>query len=122
LASSFFSFFLFFCGFLARIGKFVKKKKTGYSVFFGVVFPKDWQEKPFYLLHWLFFLFFFISFGLLRCENSSEKKKKKKTGCRGFFLFNDRFWFLQNSSNWWYPKQFFLTSRDKAPFTHAVNC
>jgi hypothetical membrane protein len=63
--------------FLARIGKFVKKKKTGYSVFWGVVFPKDWQEKPFYLLHWLFFLFFFISFGLLGCENSPGKKFKK---------------------------------------------
>ncbi len=83
----FFPVFSFFCGFLARIGKFVKKKKTGYSVFLGVVFPKDWQEKPFYLLHWLFFLFFFISFGLLRCENSPEKKKKRKTGYRGFSRF-----------------------------------
>jgi hypothetical protein len=42
--------------------------------FFLVVFPKDWQKMPFYLLRWLFFLFFFISFGLLGCENSSGKK------------------------------------------------
>jgi cytochrome b561 len=92
-------FFSFFCGFLARIGKFVKKKKTGYSVFLGVVFLKDWQEKPFYLLHWLFFLFFFNFFWAASMREFSRKKEKKKIGYRAFSLFNDRFWFLQNSSN-----------------------
>jgi hypothetical protein len=106
---------------LARIGKFVKKKKTGYSVFWGLYSQKISRKNLSICSTGFFFLSFLF---LLGCFDARilQKKRKKKTSYRAFSLFNDRFWFLQNSSNWWYPKQFFLTSREKAPFTHGVNC
>jgi hypothetical protein len=121
----FFLFFSFFCGFLARIGKFVKKEKTGYSVFFWGCIPKRLAGKTFLFAALAFFSFLFYFFWAASMREFFRKKEKKKLAIGvffGFFLFNDRFWFLQNSSNWWYPKQFFLTSRDKAPFTHGVTC
>jgi hypothetical protein len=72
----FFSFFFFFCGFLARIGKFVKKKKTGYSVFFWGCIPKRLAGKTFLFAALAFFFFSFLF--LLGCFDARILQKKRK--------------------------------------------
>ncbi len=119
LAFFFFPVFSFFCGFLARIGKFVKKKKTGYSVFLGVVFPKDWQEKPFYLLHWLFFLFFFYFFWVASMREFSRKKEKKKLAIGVFFCLMTDFGFSKIHQIGGTPNNFFSHLEIKHP-SHMV--
>ncbi len=83
----FFSFFFFFCGFLARIGKFVKKKKTGYSVIFWGCIPKRLAGKTFLFAALAFFSFLFYFFWAALMRKFFRKKEEKKTGYTGFFRF-----------------------------------
>ncbi len=118
----FFPCFFLFLWFFGQDRKIRQKEKDWLQRFFGGCIPKRLAGKTFLFAALAFFSFLFYFFWAASMREFSRKKEKKKTGYRAFSLFNDRFWFLQNSSNWWYPKQFFLTSRDKAPFTHGVNC